>query len=245
VVCLLDVLQDFVPRAQAAASETKKLTGLPVASAICRSRLIGMSIVPRSQRDTVIGSTPIASARSRCVNSRSARASLIRIPRLIGSRTVLGLLDLVKPRRYCHTVEVSTKTRHLRHLLRVAIGQEEIGRRIKQAREEAGLTQPELAERLNLRHPQSISKYERGLTEVSTHRLERIAEVTGKPISYFVQEIRGEQPEPESRAKDLSELQAAVERTEALLEQALRLLRDLEQGQRSGSTPPADVQELA
>jgi transcriptional regulator with XRE-family HTH domain len=89
---------------------------------------------------------------------------------------------------------VSTKARHLRQLLRVAIGQEEIGRRIAQAREEAGLTQAQMAERLGLAHPQSISKYERGETEVPPKRLRRIAEVTGKPIGFFVMAAPGEEP---------------------------------------------------
>lgn len=68
----------------------------------------------------------------------------------------------------------------------MAMGQEELGRRIRAAREEADLTQPQLADRLGLKHPQSISNYERGITEVPTKRLHRIAEATGKPISYFV-----------------------------------------------------------
>lgn len=68
----------------------------------------------------------------------------------------------------------------------MAMGQEELGRRIREAREEAGLTQPQLAETLGLKHPQSISNYERGVTEIPTKRLRRIAEATGKPMSFFV-----------------------------------------------------------
>jgi transcriptional regulator with XRE-family HTH domain len=82
--------------------------------------------------------------------------------------------------------EVSTKTRHLRQLLRIAMGAEELGRLIRQAREDADLTQPQLAEKIGLSHPQSISKYERGLTEVPAKRLRRIAEITGKPVSFFL-----------------------------------------------------------
>src|SRR5678815_4606013 len=83
---------------------------------------------------------------------------------------------------------VSTSTRHLRHLLRVAIGQEEIGRRIAQARDDAGLNQRQLAEQIGVADAQSISRYERGITEVSTKRLRRIAEVTGKPMAFCVLE---------------------------------------------------------
>ena len=82
--------------------------------------------------------------------------------------------------------EVSTKTRRLRHLLLMTLGQQELGRRIRTAREDAGLTQSELADRIGLSHPQSISRYERGETEVPQKRLRRIGEATGKQLSYFV-----------------------------------------------------------
>jgi len=77
----------------------------------------------------------------------------------------------------------------------VALGQEEIGRRIQQAREDASLTQNELAGLIGLADGQSISRYERGETEVRTKRIRRIAEVTGKPMSFFIME---NQPEPRS-----------------------------------------------
>jgi transcriptional regulator with XRE-family HTH domain len=115
---------------------------------------------------------------------------------------------------------VSTKARHLRHLLRVALGQEEIGRRIAQAREEAGLTQAQMAERLGLAHPQSISKYERGETEVPPKRLRRIAEVTGKPMGFFVMD-------PEAQDNETTEtLAAEVREVRALVESVLELLQD-------------------
>ena len=67
---------------------------------------------------------------------------------------------------------VSTKTRRLRQLLLVSLGQQELGRRIRQARDDAGLTQSQLAELLGLKHPQSISRYERGETEVPQRALD-------------------------------------------------------------------------
>src|SRR2546421_4479351 len=93
-----------------------------------------------------------------------------------------------------HTL-VSTKARHLRHLLRVAIGQEEIGRRIAEAREEAGLTQAQLAERIGVATAQSISRYERGETEIPSKRLKRIAEETDKPLEFFVMGMDGDRLE--------------------------------------------------
>lgn len=76
----------------------------------------------------------------------------------------------------------------MQRLLLRMMGQEEVGLRIAQARDEAGLSQQELAERINLAQGQSISRYERGETEVPAKRLRRIAEATGKPMSFFVQE---------------------------------------------------------
>ena len=73
----------------------------------------------------------------------------------------------------------------------MAIGQEEIGRRIRTARDDAGLTQRALAALIGVEDAQSVSRYERGITEVTTRRLERIAEATGKPMSYFVLETLG------------------------------------------------------
>lgn len=56
-----------------------------------------------------------------------------------------------------------------------------IGRRIKEVREEQGLTQPELAEKMagEDRHPQSISKWEAGRSNASLEVLEEIAEALG------------------------------------------------------------------
>lgn len=139
---------------------------------------------------------------------------------------------------------VSTKARHLRHLLLVAIGQAEIGRRIKQAREDAGFTQPQLADKIGLRHPQSISRYERGETEVSSKRLRRIAEATNKPLSYFVMAEAGEDGDGgEGEATALSpnavtELLKAVEANRQLLESVLERIDALEGELRAKEAPP-------
>lgn len=112
------------------------------------------------------------------------------------------------------TARVSTTPRRLRHLLLVAMGQEEVGRCIRTAREDAHLTQPELAALIGLKHPQSVSNYERGITDVPPRRLRKIAEETGKPISFFL----GEQP-PASRPEgDEGKVLAALENMQATLE---------------------------
>lgn len=68
------------------------------------------------------------------------------------------------------------------------MGRSQLGERIKLAREEKGLSQAELARRIGLGHPQSISRYERGIGEVPPRRLRAIAEETGQPMSFFVAE---------------------------------------------------------
>lgn len=121
-----------------------------------------------------------------------------------------------------HTL-VSTRPSRLRHLLRVSLGLDELGRRIKQAREEANLTQQDLADRIGIKTAQSISRYERGQTEVTTKRLRQIAEATGKEMSFFVtlpEEVRPAGQDP---------------RLAPLLEQAIDLLEELLAGRK---TPP-------
>jgi transcriptional regulator with XRE-family HTH domain len=106
-------------------------------------------------------------------------------------------------------LSLSTRTRHGSTLYFVALLREELGRRIKIARNEKGFSQQELAELVGLKHAQDISRYERGLTEVPDFRIDRIAEATGQPRSYFMRDPA--EPEP---AKNLDE---RLDRLEALL----------------------------
>lgn len=119
---------------------------------------------------------------------------------------------------------VSTKARRLRHLLRVAIGQEEIGRRIREAREAADLTQRDLAERIGVQTAQSISRYERGETEVPMKRIRRIADATGKPLDFFITLPEGEQPvSPDATAR----LEREVAELKTMMEEAVVLMQQL------------------
>lgn len=96
----------------------------------------------------------------------------------------------------------------------MALGDQELGRRIAQAREDARLSQPELAQRIGLRHPQSISNYERGKGEVPPGRLRRIAEATGKPLTFFVDEQSpplAPGPHPLARQESVEELAGLVQ----------------------------------
>lgn len=61
--------------------------------------------------------------------------------------------------------------------------------RIKQAREEAGLTMDELASKIGVSHNVTIARYESGTRAASVAVLEQIAGATGKPLTWFVEEL--------------------------------------------------------
>jgi transcriptional regulator with XRE-family HTH domain len=62
-----------------------------------------------------------------------------------------------------------------------------LGRKIRECRIVAGLTQEGLAEKLGVTF-QQVQKYERGATKVNLARLQQLAEVLDVPISAFFDE---------------------------------------------------------
>jgi transcriptional regulator with XRE-family HTH domain len=62
-----------------------------------------------------------------------------------------------------------------------------IGLKVKGLRKSHGLSQIELAEKINLSF-QQVQKYEKGITAISVFRLQQIAEAFGVPISNFFEE---------------------------------------------------------
>jgi transcriptional regulator with XRE-family HTH domain len=60
----------------------------------------------------------------------------------------------------------------------------DIGKKIKQARNEAGLNQSELATRMKT-HQVTIARLENGERRCSLKNLKSISEITGKPIGWF------------------------------------------------------------
>lgn len=60
-----------------------------------------------------------------------------------------------------------------------------VGARVRQAREEAGLEQAELAARLGI-SPQQMNRIEQGRSGTVLPTLDRIARITGKPLAFFV-----------------------------------------------------------
>lgn len=149
-------------------------------------------------------------------------------------------------------IRLSTRHAEIGTLYFVALLREQLGERIKTARVGAGMTQRELAERIHLKNATDVSRYERGIVEVPSHRIDLIAEATGRPRSYFTRDPA--EPEPdlgddderfsrlEARIQEQLEEQAAE--TRAALEQALgdaigRLLAALQPGAAAEAEQPS------
>lgn len=64
----------------------------------------------------------------------------------------------------------------------------EIGYRIQIAREECGMNQKDLAEKLNISQS-SLSNYEKGKRRLYLSDLQKIANVLERPLDYFLQPI--------------------------------------------------------
>jgi transcriptional regulator with XRE-family HTH domain len=71
---------------------------------------------------------------------------------------------------------------------------EKIGRKLQKAREEAGLSQKELAREVGCTQA-SLSNYELGKRRLYLAELQRIGDILGKPIGYFLEENE-EEKEP-------------------------------------------------
>lgn len=98
---------------------------------------------------------------------------------------------------------------------------EELGQRIKSAREEAGLTQRELANLVGLADGQAVSNYERAVTQPTRERLRRISEATRKPLAYF---LDGEEdwPDPVGLLRELLDAVAELHQNQAVQLAALK-----------------------
>lgn len=118
------------------------------------------------------------------------------------------------------------------------MGDPVLGQRIREARQAAHLTQPELAARVGLKHSQSISNYERGTAEVKPDRLRRIATATSKPLSFFLDApATDDVSDPVLRQLVREELEGFLADS---LEPLLRRLLDLapQEPHRAGSAGP-------
>src|ERR671916_3403604 len=85
----------------------------------------------------------------------------------------------------------------------------ELGKRIKSARADRGWKQKHLAAEVSV-EPITISRWERGATTPDLDVLSVVAEATGKPLSYFVDEKPAERHMPLDDA--VRRIEAAAER---------------------------------
>lgn len=65
------------------------------------------------------------------------------------------------------------------------MGTKDIGRKLQQAREDAGLSQEQLASMLGCAQS-TLSNYEKGKRRIYLTQLEHIAEILNRPIEYFL-----------------------------------------------------------
>lgn len=70
---------------------------------------------------------------------------------------------------------------------------EKIGRKLQKAREDAGLSQEELARRLGCTQA-SLSNYELGKRRLYLADLQRIGQLLGKPVTFFLEESENNGP---------------------------------------------------
>lgn len=70
---------------------------------------------------------------------------------------------------------------------------EQIGRKLQKAREDAGLSQEELAKKLGCTQA-SLSNYELGKRRLYLADLQRIGQLLGKPVTYFLEESENDEP---------------------------------------------------
>lgn len=104
-----------------------------------------------------------------------------------------------------------------------------VGERIRQARADRGWKQKNLAAEVSV-EPITVSRWERGATTPDLQVLGRVAEATGKPLSYFVGD--------DGEARAGSTLDNAADRIEAAA------LRVAEASERMAAVASELVEEL-
>lgn len=75
-----------------------------------------------------------------------------------------------------------------------------LGKRIQQAREEAGLNQEQLSSMLGCSQP-TLSNYEKGKSRIYLTQLQKVAEILNKPAHYFLEAM---EPAESESAKSYS-----------------------------------------
>lgn len=85
-----------------------------------------------------------------------------------------------------------------------------VGKRIRHRRWMVGMTQQQLADSVGIKF-QQIQKYETGMNRVSASRLWDIARTLGVPISFFFEELAGENADDAGLEADLLANKEAME----------------------------------
>jgi transcriptional regulator with XRE-family HTH domain len=98
----------------------------------------------------------------------------------------------------------------------------EIGRKIREARVGKGWKQKHLAAHVEV-EPITVSRWERGATTPDLDVLRVVAEATGKPLSYFVDQ-GPEAPEPAALEVAVERIESAADRVAAAAERIAELL---------------------
>jgi transcriptional regulator with XRE-family HTH domain len=78
-----------------------------------------------------------------------------------------------------------------------AVSYKKLGKRIQHAREEAGLSQEQLAAILGCSQP-TLSNYEKGKSRIYLTQLQKVSEILNRPVQYFLEAM---EPSEESEAK--------------------------------------------
>jgi len=104
------------------------------------------------------------------------------------------------------------------------MGSKDIGRKLQQAREDAGLSQEQLASMLGCAQS-TLSNYEKGKRRIYLTQLENIAEILNKPIEYFLESNNHHEP-----IKHLNNMNASIDEPDLL--QIVNALYDLPREQR-------------
>lgn len=101
-------------------------------------------------------------------------------------------------------------------------GKKELGEKIKAARAERGWKQKHLAAHVEV-EPITVSRWERGATTPDLDVLRLVAEATGRPLSFFVEEQADEAPTP-ALAGRVDRLEQSLDRVEQKLDALLERL---------------------
>lgn len=114
----------------------------------------------------------------------------------------------------------ATDARNLRRLLLLNVFEpEEIGQRIQQARERAGLRQEDLADLIGMSTRQ-VQNYEAGDSKQYA-KLRAIAGATGVTVEWLLGTATPGETDPGTAALELAEMQATLARIERMLRERL------------------------